>query len=99
MDETFLLSNIAPQVGAGFNRHCPSANSLFPHDPSLCSLLLQPRRLGLSRKLVSPADELVLRCLRVHHSVVPSPQRARREVAGRTFGTHNPNFLKLIIFP
>lgn len=22
MDETFLLSNIAPQVGAGFNRHC-----------------------------------------------------------------------------
>lgn len=24
MDETFLLSNIAPQVGAGFNRHCKS---------------------------------------------------------------------------
>jgi DNA/RNA endonuclease G (NUC1) len=22
MNETFLLSNIAPQVGAGFNRHC-----------------------------------------------------------------------------
>ena len=22
MDETFLLSNIAPQVGDGFNRHC-----------------------------------------------------------------------------
>ena len=22
MDETFLLTNIAPQVGAGFNRHC-----------------------------------------------------------------------------
>lgn len=22
MDETFLLSNIAPQVGEGFNRHC-----------------------------------------------------------------------------
>ena len=22
MDETFLLSNIAPQVGVGFNRHC-----------------------------------------------------------------------------
>jgi DNA/RNA non-specific endonuclease len=22
MDETFILSNIAPQVGNGFNRHC-----------------------------------------------------------------------------
>ena len=22
MDETFLLTNIAPQVGVGFNRHC-----------------------------------------------------------------------------
>ena len=22
MDETFLLTNIAPQVGDGFNRHC-----------------------------------------------------------------------------
>lgn len=25
MNETFLLSNIAPQVGDGFNRHCMSA--------------------------------------------------------------------------
>lgn len=24
MNETFLLSNIAPQVGEGFNRNCPS---------------------------------------------------------------------------
>jgi endonuclease G len=24
MDETFLLSNVAPQVGDGFNRHCSS---------------------------------------------------------------------------
>jgi hypothetical protein len=24
MDETFILSNIAPQVGDGFNRHCES---------------------------------------------------------------------------
>ena len=28
MDETFLLTNIAPQVGAGFNRHC-AYRSLF----------------------------------------------------------------------
>jgi hypothetical protein len=28
MDETFLLSNIAPQVGDGFNRHC-TPSSLF----------------------------------------------------------------------
>ena len=26
MDETFLLSNIAPQVGVGFNRHCSFAS-------------------------------------------------------------------------
>lgn len=24
MDETFFLSNVAPQVGDGFNRHCAS---------------------------------------------------------------------------
>lgn len=24
MDETFFLSNVAPQVGDGFNRHCKS---------------------------------------------------------------------------
>lgn len=28
MDETFLLSNIAPQVGVGFNRHCQSPGQL-----------------------------------------------------------------------
>ena len=27
MDETFLLSNIAPQVGDGFNRHCECVSS------------------------------------------------------------------------
>jgi endonuclease G len=26
MDETFYLSNIAPQVGDGFNRHCESTD-------------------------------------------------------------------------
>ena len=29
MDETFLLSNIAPQVGDGFNRHC-TYNTFWP---------------------------------------------------------------------
>jgi hypothetical protein len=27
MDETFLLSNMAPQVGDGFNRHCAPAGA------------------------------------------------------------------------
>ena len=27
MDETFLLTNIAPQVGDGFNRHCERCTS------------------------------------------------------------------------
>lgn len=29
MDETFLLTNIAPQVGEGFNRHCKLWTRLF----------------------------------------------------------------------
>jgi DNA/RNA endonuclease G (NUC1) len=28
MDETFFLSNMAPQVGAGFNRQCERYNGL-----------------------------------------------------------------------
>lgn len=33
MDETFLLSNVAPQVGDGFNRHCSSTRPPSPsHD-------------------------------------------------------------------
>jgi DNA/RNA non-specific endonuclease len=46
-------------------------------------------RLGLSRRLVSPVDELVLRCLRVHHSVVSPSQGIRWEVAGRKL-SHTP---------
>lgn len=29
MDETFLLTNIAPQVGDGFNRHCEFSKSSY----------------------------------------------------------------------
>lgn len=29
MDETFLLSNMAPQVGIGFNRHCKQGRDCF----------------------------------------------------------------------
>lgn len=34
MNETFYLSNIAPQVGDGFNRHCKSPT--FEEYPSAC---------------------------------------------------------------
>jgi hypothetical protein len=59
MDETFLLSNIAPQVGVGFNRHCTFFTLLFfffasfvqVHDMYMCNAnnLPSPRvcRLGL----------------------------------------------------
>jgi DNA/RNA endonuclease G (NUC1) len=30
MDETFFLSNVAPQVGDGFNRHCTSVQYVCP---------------------------------------------------------------------
>ena len=49
MDETFLLSNVAPQVGEGFNRHCPfslSFSSFATHSRTNC-------RLGLRRSLRS----------------------------------------------
>lgn len=31
MDETFLLTNIAPQVGVGFNRHCRTFPCIREH--------------------------------------------------------------------
>jgi endonuclease G len=37
MDETFLLSNIAPQVGAGFNRHCTFFQLVFYGVPNAIS--------------------------------------------------------------
>lgn len=41
MNETFLLSNIAPQVGEGFNRNCPSlftscSPPLLAHPKAVC---------------------------------------------------------------
>ena len=98
MDETFLLSNIAPQVGVGFNRHCASPSPSFLRIfPSLrmmlipCLALLLCRRLGLPRSVVSPIGELVLRCIRVHHPAVSPTQRDRREMARREWPTSNPS--------
>jgi endonuclease G len=42
MDETFLLSNIAPQVGVGFNRHCTFFAFFFFEVSS--TLMNSPRR-------------------------------------------------------
>ena len=42
MDETFLLSNIAPQVGVGFNRHCTFFTFFFSSVSS--TLINSPRR-------------------------------------------------------
>src|SRR6266404_4194032 len=55
--------------------------------PPRCLGVLTPsvtRRLGLFRRLVSPVDELIFRCLRVHHSIVSPSQGIGRKVAGRT---------------
>lgn len=49
MDETFLLTNIAPQVGVGFNRHC-AHYSVFMRIES--SLKFKCYRLGIRRGLV-----------------------------------------------
>lgn len=38
MDETFILSNVAPQVGEGFNRHCSSSSSFTSVITSLIEL-------------------------------------------------------------
>ena len=57
MDETFLLTNIAPQVGDGFNRHC----ELHAAAPAKCPSPINCHfRLGLSGGLVQTFD-LVIR--------------------------------------
>lgn len=38
MDETFILSNIAPQVGDGFNRHCEFATAMLVYRSYLRTL-------------------------------------------------------------
>jgi len=92
MDETFLLSNIAPQVGVGFNRHCSFCHLFFfffcLHAMLILSLLLLRRairRLGLPRRLVSPVDGLLFRRLRVHDSIVPPAQGPRWKMASCEF--------------
>jgi hypothetical protein len=42
MDETFFLSNVAPQVGDGFNRHCT-----FPFTRMLLFIRRADNRLGV----------------------------------------------------
>ena len=51
MDETFYLSNIAPQVGDGFNRHCELSSASFGADGKLT------RRLGIRGGLLPSADD------------------------------------------
>lgn len=60
MDETFYLSNIAPQVGDGFNRHCESPLSWsLSHESALVTGLYEwyelINRLGIPRGLLSKA--------------------------------------------
>ena len=43
MDETFLLSNVAPQVGVGFNRHCTVFTFFFRSSRGLSMLINSPR--------------------------------------------------------
>ena len=55
MDETFLLTNIAPQVGDGFNRHCEChAATLYT-----CPLIDCPLRLGIPGGLVQTPDIVI----------------------------------------
>lgn len=88
MDETFLLSNIAPQVGAGFNRHCQSYffTSLFLG-------LNSSHRLGILGRLVSSSNRYILRRIRLHHPTVPSKIGARWEMASGQSGGPNLFYL------
>ena len=51
MDETFLLTNIAPQVGEGFNRHCEPYNALASVS------LIAMSRLGVVGRLLPQTDK------------------------------------------
>ena len=55
MDETFLLTNIAPQVGDGFNRHC----ECHPATLYTCPLIDCPLRLGIPGGLVQTPDVVI----------------------------------------
>lgn len=86
MDETFLLTNIAPQVGDGFNRHC---KTLFWHYfayPDGC-------RLGISRGVVPPPSQHIPGCIRVYRSVVSAQPGSRWKVES---GEHISVFVALL---
>lgn len=71
MDETFFLTNIAPQVGDGFNRHCEFCERLMTQRfddcaPSGSKINQAIIRLGIPRGLLSKIDNQFRRCLRLH---------------------------------
>jgi endonuclease G len=61
MDETFFLSNIAPQVGDGFNRHCKSTSCELSQSEA-------HSRLGVPGRFLSTPNDKFRRCLRIHVS-------------------------------
>jgi hypothetical protein len=77
MNETFLLSNIAPQVGENFNRHCVYLMRQIIPDIILNSLF----RLGLLGRLVSTTNQTVRRCIRVYNTSLSAPTGPGWEMA------------------
>lgn len=78
MDETFFLSNIAPQVGDGFNRHCkPPLPSLILYCPERS----RAQRLGICRKLVPKTHEFLLRRIHLHGPSLSTQARSGRQMA------------------
>lgn len=76
MNETFLLSNIAPQVGEGFNRHCMSP-------PSMSHLIHAKYciRLGVLGRLVSASYGDFPRRVCLHDTLVSTSVGVRWQMA------------------
>ena len=80
MDETFLLTNIAPQVGDGFNRHC-IIFVVYQSNNNLMGAISS--RLGICGRLVSETYWFILRGIRIHYSSLPSQEAPRWQMAHR----------------
>lgn len=90
MDETFFLSNMAPQVGAGFNRHC---ECFIPFQPlffeTAIDISILGGRLGVSRRLVSTLDRDVPRCVCFHFAALFAKAECGREMACGMFPVYH----------
>lgn len=78
MDETFLLTNIAPQVGEGFNRHCKLWTRLFIYLHQANRIVTY--RLGICRRFLPKTDDSFLGCVCIYRPTVLAKKGTGRQM-------------------